>query len=172
VRAIHLHDIALLAARMEPTDWQELRSPQWPDRWCLVPPLLLTSRYFSRVIDAGALDELVATCPRWLTLWARRQTLSDVSASNPRQMALPELAWCRSPTELVRYVKMRLVPEHGELHGFRGLAETTDYGKGQRWFTMSHPMRIATWIFGRPIRPGTLHAVRRGLGYTGTICQP
>jgi hypothetical protein len=181
VRAIHLHDIARLAGQLQPADWQELRSRGWLDRWCLYPPLCLAARYFTGAIDAETVAELAATCPRLLTRWAQRQILSDVSASNPSLLALPELAWCTSLGTLVRYLKMRVIPERELLEGLRGLTETADFAHGQSWFTMSHPKRIATWMFRRPIRPATLHAVRRGLGYeatspddpnTGTIRHP
>jgi hypothetical protein len=173
VRAIHLHDIARLAAYLEPMDWQELRSRDWPERWCIYPPLALATRYFEGVVDAETLSDLAASCPRRLARWARRQTLSDVSASNPGLMALPELAWCTSLGTLVRYVKMRLVPERDVLDAMRGLTESADFARGQRWFTMSHPRRVATWLFRRPMRPATLHAVRRGLAYgTGSSGQP
>jgi hypothetical protein len=168
VRAIHLYDIARLVAQLTPKDWQEVRSADWPARWCLYPPLLLVSRYFPRTIDPETLAELADTCPALLAHWARRQTLSDVSASNPDLPALPELTWCNSLGTLASYVKTRLVPERDVLDDLRGLAETADFAKDQRWFTMSHPMRIATWMFRRPIRPATLHAVRRGLGYGAT----
>jgi hypothetical protein len=168
VRGIHLQDIARLATQMSVADWQELRSREWPDRWCLFPPLLLATRYFPGVIDPETLLELEATCPRWLTRWARRQELSDVSASNPYLLALPELSWCTSLPVLLRYVKMRVIPERETLDAMRGLTKSMDFARGQSWFTMSHPRRIATWLFRSPIRPATLHAVRRGLGYGGT----
>lgn len=168
VRGIHLQDIARLATRMTPMDWQELRSREWPDRWCLYPPLLLASRYFAGVIDAETLAELEATCPRVLARWAQRQVLSDVSASNPILLALPELTWCTSWRTLLRYVKQRVIPEHEVLDAMRGLTESAEFARGQRWFTMSHPRRIATWLFRSPVRPATLHAVRRGLAYGGT----
>ena len=168
VRAIHLYDIAQLSGRLESADWQELSSRAWPERWSIYPPLLLASRYFPGAIPPEIVAELAAACPSLLARSARRQTLSDVSASNPSQLALPELAWCTSLGTLLRYLKMRLFPARIELQGLRGLAQTADFAGGQRWFTMSHPMRIATWMFRRPIRPATLHAIHRGLAYGAT----
>jgi len=176
MRAIHLFDIAQLAARFDSTDWQELRSRDWPDRWVLYPPLLLVSRYFPGAVQPETAEDLAATCHPILARWARRMTLSDVSASNPVTMALPELAWCTSIGTLLRYVKSRLFPDRSELDTLRDVARTSEYGRVQRWFTMSQPERVATWLFRRPVRPGTLHAVRWGLHWTrspastGPIC--
>jgi hypothetical protein len=166
VRAVHLFDIAQLAARFDSTDWQELRSRDWPDRWVLYPPLLLVSRYFPGKIQVETLEELAAACHPLLARWARLASLSDVSASNPVTMALPELAWCTSAGTLLGYVKTRLFPDRSELDGFRDLARTSEYGRDQRWFTMSQPARLATWLFRRPVRPATVHAVRWGLEWT------
>jgi hypothetical protein len=164
-RAIQLHDIARVSAQLEPAEWSRFRSDPWEQRWCFYPPLLLVDRYFPGVVDHGALAALAATCPPMLARVVKRQTLTDVSMSDPRQMALPELAWCASIGTLLRYAQLRLLPGRERTEGLRRLADTQGFGRGQRWFTMSQPARIATWLFRKPIRPATLHAVRRGLAH-------
>ena len=172
VRAIHLHDIARMAECLSAEDWVSMRATRWPDRWCLYPPLKLTDRYFPGCIDAATLRELESDCPRWLVRVTARQCLTDVSASNARVLALPELAWCASLKDLVRYVRLRAIPDRSELDDLRGLARTAEYGRGQNWFTMSQPARIATWLFRRPLRPATLHAVKTGLASVQRSLSP
>jgi hypothetical protein len=164
-RAIQLHDIARVSAQLEPAEWSQFRSDPWEQRWCFYPPLLLVSRYFPGVIDRDALAELAATCPSMLARVVKRQTLTDVSMSDPRQMALPELAWCTSMGTFLRYAQLRLLPGRARTEGLRRLADTEGFGRGHRWFKMSQPARIATWLFRKPMRPATLYAVRRGLAF-------
>lgn len=163
LRAIQLLDIALVAERLTADEWLAVRCSRWPDRWCLYPPLLLTARYFPHAIDISTLRDLESSCPPWLRGSVARQSLTDVSASNARIQALPELAWCTSFGGLVRYVCLRVLPEKSELDDLRKLARTAEYGRDQAWFTMSQPARIASWLFRRPLRPATIHAVLRAL---------
>lgn len=163
VRGIHLHDIARVAGRLTAADWLSIRSTRWSDRWYLYPPMMLTTRYFPGSMDVATLREFESECPSWLARVTGRQLLTDVSASNARLLALPELAWCASLGGLLRYLRLRAIPDRSELDDLRGLARTADYGRGQRWFTMSQPARIATWLFRRPLRPATLNAVQTGL---------
>jgi hypothetical protein len=163
VRGIHLNDIALVGAQLTPEEWERFGLDRWPERWHLYPPLLLTARYFPGYIDPRTLAAQAATCPPMLARVARRKSLTELSASNPRPQALPAAAWCPSMGALVRYIRLRMLPEKEELESLQRVADTAEYGRGQAWFTMSQPARIASWLFRRPIRPATLSAVRLGL---------
>src|SRR5690606_20060321 len=86
LRLLNLNDIARLSALMTRADWDEfLRLGFRQERalWWAYPPLALTARYFGTIPERVLAHELLA-CPQRLKRMTRRQTLSEVSLSNPR----------------------------------------------------------------------------------------
>jgi Uncharacterised nucleotidyltransferase len=167
VRGVHLHDIARLSEGMSRTEWADFSEPGWPHSWLLYPPLALVARYFPGAINESALDQLAARCPPRLARITRRHTLFDVSASNPHIFALPAMAWCTSFADLLRYVRLRAIPERSELASLRAVANSGGFAAGKSWYQKSQPARIAEWLFRRSVRPATLFAVRRVLAQEG-----
>src|SRR6202040_324271 len=55
LRLIQLHDIALLAARFVPSDWEELLAtqPEGQSLWWALPPLMLTASYYPARIPSS-----------------------------------------------------------------------------------------------------------------------
>jgi hypothetical protein len=167
VRLIHLHDLALLSARMTSSDWQALgqhgsadgRTPPW---WAF-PPLALTARYYRYAVSAEALSTLAGACPPLLRLAARRWSLSDVSLSNLWIDAFPALVWARSPSEAVRYMVSRVRPD-AEVEQVRRLTRETDVAAVQSdWHHLSQGRRMLRWLTSRPTRAETMHAIDAAL---------
>jgi hypothetical protein len=66
LRLLHLHDLALLSARMTAADWDELlgsRAPGQSLRWAW-PPLEMTARYYSLKIPGKRTDDVAPRLPR------------------------------------------------------------------------------------------------------------
>jgi len=162
LRQIQLHDIASLALRMRDQDWSEvLDEPGRRNRrWWIYPPLALTSRYYAGSIDPGVLLAARSSCPRLLRYCVDRQSLTEVSWSNLRIHAFPGMSWSRTPVEALRFARSRVVP-HRERVGELNRAIEVDQRLGTLpWYGVSHPARIARWIFLRPPRVQTALSLR------------
>lgn len=128
----------------------------------MFPALALTARLFPGAVPADVLDGARAVCPALLRVKAQRQTLNAVSWSNLRIAALPGYEWSRSPLELARYARSRLIP------GREALAELADGVNNQPdmvripWYAQPHVMRILRWLTARPPRVQTMLTVLGG----------
>lgn len=162
LRLIQLHDIALLAARMDADDWERLLAsrPNGEPLWWVWAPLRLTARYYPAAIEP-ALFERQGIEPPWLLRnRARRQRLSDVSWSNIRIAAFPGLEWSRTPLEALAFMKSRAWPSReARLELSTNAAQIPGFS-AVPWYGISHGARILRWIFTRPPRVQTLLAVR------------
>jgi hypothetical protein len=168
LRILHLHDIALLSARMTGADWEELlrrRSPGQSLRWAW-PPLAMTERYYSLKLPTDLRTALSRACPRLLKLFSQRREVSDVSYSYPRIDAFPGIEWSKSLPEMAAFMLTRIRPgdEHLALRDKNLL--TQRWTAGSQWSSLSQVSRIARWLVARPMRPVTLHAVRAALAQT------
>jgi hypothetical protein len=164
LRLIHLHDLALLAARMNEEDWAELLATRCDDRtlWWTVPPLELVARYYPQAIPSGVLPVLRPACPRPLRGVARRQSLSEVSFVRLRIDAFPGIAWSSSMSERLRYMFGRVVPSRQLLAG-RADTRADAWAAHSSWCHLSQGARIVRWLLSRPPRPGAMHAVHAAL---------
>ena len=165
LRLLHLHDIALVSARMADADWDELvqAGRSMNRRWWALPPLQLTARYFPDAIPADVLAALSKRCPRTLRHIARYRRLSDVSLSYPWVEAFPGIAWSRSCAEIVEYIGGRVWPDK-ELRRLRAKqVETEAASSANQWGGLSQTQRTLRWLTSKPLRVETLHAVRMAL---------
>jgi len=167
LRMLHLHDIALLSARMTESDWEELlrmgysgQSMKWA--W---PPLLMTDRYYRLNLPTGVRAALRRCCPSLLRTMTQRRALSEVSYSYPRIDAFPGIEWSQSLLETTAFVLSRIWPSKRHLAERETSAARQRWAAGAEWSSMSQVRRIAQWIVARPIRPVTLHAVRAALAH-------
>jgi Uncharacterised nucleotidyltransferase len=161
LRLLHLHDLALLSARMTGSDWEQLlenRAPDRPMHWAL-PPLQLTARYYPLHIPANVLAALRADCPALLRQLSQRRRLSDVSYSYPWVDAFPGIEWSRSVHDMAQFVVSRVRPGAQHLALRETTVLTQSWASGAAWSSMSQMHRIARWITSRPLRPCTMHAV-------------
>ena len=165
LRLIQLHDIARLAARFSPANWEELLTARPDDRglWWAAVPLMLTARYFPNTIPTFVIARVDEECPWPLRKIASRQLLTDVSWSNIRVYALPGIEWSRTPGEALRFTLSRIWPSRDareELHRF---AVHHPGASKVPWYGISQGARILRWTFFRPPRVQTLLVVRAAL---------
>lgn len=161
LRLIHLNDIALLATRMTPADWEPLWSGDTP--WWALPPLRLVARYYQDAVPTAVLARLEGDCPPLLRAFTHRQTLTSLSCSNLWLNALPGLEWARSPRDVMRYLKNRLRPTQESVNERADMVRTQAWLQGQDWVTLGHRRRLLTWLT-RPVpRMDTLYVVRKAL---------
>jgi hypothetical protein len=153
LRMVQLHDMALLAPRLSAGDWRHLTTPgDGGSNWWAVPPLILLRRYYPGSVPGEVIAALSSQCPRPLLFAARRQLLSDVSASNLRRPVVPALLWSGSWTETLAAIQGRA------RNGARSLGLGTSLpppGELQPWIIPSHRQRALDVLLGRP-RPETI----------------
>ena len=166
LRLIQLHDIALLAGRMNSADWKELLlGTAERGLWWAFPPLALTTRYYPAAIPAAFIEAIEPDCPWLLRRVSRHHQLADVSWSKVRIQAFPGIEWSGSPREAVLFAMSRIWPDR------KALAELSHAEAAQPalthipWYGLSHGTRILRWVFSRPPRVQTLFSVRSALGH-------
>ncbi len=171
LRLLHLHDIALLSARMSSPDWEELMMPgtNAGGPWWALPPLLLTARYYETAVPAYVLAELSSRCQWTLRRMARCQSLADVSLSYLWIEAFPGIGWSRSVTEMMEYVARRIRPAGETLRLRKIMAQTQVAVAQSQWGRLSQGRRMLQWALHRQPRADTLHAVRSALAPTPQI---
>ena len=165
VRQIQIHDIAALSRQLRDTDWHSiLIDPESRKRrWWLFPPLALTARYYGGAIPPEVLREARSTCPLLLRLASRKKSLTDVSWSNLRIYALPGVAWARTPIEVLRLIRHRLLPRRADLAKVRLALELQPKLNQFRWYNVSQFNRILRWILTRPPRVQAMVSVKAAL---------
>jgi hypothetical protein len=165
LRLMHLNDLNLLCARMQPEDWQEIlrRGADDTGPWWFLPPLRLASRYYPNIVPDTVLAHLERGCPAWLNRLTARQTLTDVSLSSVWIRAFPGIEWSQSLTEIFRYVAGRVRPD-AEARTIRKTdAQTAAWATEARWQKLSQRSRIVRWITSRPTRTATMYVIREAL---------
>lgn len=165
LRLIQLHDVALLAARFRPGDWQELLAMRSDGRgsWWAFAPLMLVARYYPVAIPPALSDRRGMECPWLLGKLARHQELADVSWSNIRVQAFPGVEWSRSPREAFDFMSSRIWPSREALLELKEGADQIPDASTIPWYGISHAARILRWVFSRPPRVQTLLCVRAAL---------
>lgn len=165
LRQIQLHDIALLAGKLNDEDWRDLLATSEVDggAWWMWPALHLTRRYYPDLVPA-VIDEFRALTPMWLRHISMHKTLTDLSWSNLRIAAFPGIYWARSPREALRFMRSRVLPDRVALeelgvlsHAQPAMMDTVP------WYGVSHARRILQWVFSRPPRVQTVVSVQSAL---------
>jgi len=163
LRLLHLHDIALLAARMAAGDWAVLWDGDTEPPWWALPPLRLAARHYPEAIPAAVLARLERDCPLLLRTISRRQNLTRVSCSELWLHAFAGIEWSRSVHEAGRYLRNRVSPPQEALEERADMARTQLWLQGQDWVTSPHRRRVLTWLT-RPVpRMDILYVVRAAL---------
>jgi hypothetical protein len=170
LRQIRLNDIAVLGCSLEDTDWHTLLAETETNksRWWLFPPLALAERYYADSIPSYVLESARDACPRILRFAADRHRLTDVSFSNLRIPAFPGIAWSRTPLEVLRLVRSRMLPNSTSLAAREQGRQDKPYLDSVPWYGLSHGARIVRWLFSRPRRVETIVSVRAALEGVGT----
>jgi hypothetical protein len=164
LRLIQLHDIALLAVRMRPSDWEELASASSDARglWWALAPLALAQHYYPTAIPHAFVASLAPGCPWLLGRVARRHRLADVSWSNIRIQAFPGIEWSKSPREAFDFALSRVWPSRAALTELNAGVDAMPLAS-MPWYGICHGERILRWVFSKPPRVQTMHSVRLAL---------
>jgi hypothetical protein len=165
LRLIQLHDVARLAGRFGPCDWEELLTSRPSDRglWWALAPLTLTARYYPAVIPPFVIARLVVECPWLLGKLSRHRRLADVSWSDIRVHAFPGIEWSRTPKEAISFMISRIWPNREARLELRRFASHQPGASDVPWYGISQGARILRWVFSKPPRVQTLLAVRAAL---------
>jgi hypothetical protein len=165
LRILQLHDIALLAARMSESDWNEIAgaSSRGVRMWWAFPPLELMSRYYQSRVPTRVLAALHNDCSYFLRALATRKSLVDVSYSYLWVKAFPGIEWSQTIPELLAFAASRVRPETKHMAFRERVAKTEAWAKQGQWSSLSQGRRILRWMTSRPTRPVTMHAVRAAL---------
>jgi hypothetical protein len=164
LRLIHLHDIALVAARMRADEWAELLGSRVEDRalWWALPPLELAARYYLGSVPSEVLAGLRPECPRALRALSRRQTLSDVSYAALGIEAFPGLKWTASLSEKLQCIRVRVRPG-AEQRAVRAQAQAEPWNASDASSRQSYGRRALQVLLTRPPRPASMYIVRAAL---------
>jgi hypothetical protein len=163
LRHIQLHDIALVASRLTPDDWDTAFERDVLGWWAM-PPLRLAARYHVRAIPEPVLARIEPYCTKRLLRHAARARISDVSWSKIRIEAFPGMEWSRSAGEACRLMASRVMPSRLALRELRTGAEQIPGAAAVPWYGLSHPARIVRWLCRKPPRVQTMLSVRAALG--------
>jgi Uncharacterised nucleotidyltransferase len=166
LRLLHLHDIALVSAKMSAVDWDQLllHGRDCGGPWWALPPLQLTARYYDSVIPQDVLADLTNYCPWALRRTTQRRSISDSSFSYIWIEAFPGIAWCRSLTEAMEYVRTRVHPSKQMLQQRKYMAESQVALSHSNWVRSSQAKRMLLWVRSPQVRVDSLHAMRSVLG--------
>jgi hypothetical protein len=166
LRLVHLHDIALLSARMGEGDWRELDdcdSDAGGPAWWALPVLRLVERYHPGLVPAGVLSRLSRECPWLLRAISLRQDMTRVSCSELWLHPLDGLEWSRSAGDARRYLANRARPSREAVQERDDMMRTQLWLQGQAWPRMGHARRVLRWL-ARPVpRMDILYAVRAAM---------
>jgi hypothetical protein len=164
LRQVQLHDIAMLARRLEASEWQRLLDLRRPGgRWWLYPPLAITADYYAGCIPHSVLATARDASRPWLRHAQRSVTLTRVSWSNLRIAAFPGIAWSASPVEVLRFVRSRVFPDRRALTDLENMCRRMPEFDRIPWYGESHRKRITRWIFSRPPRVQTMNSIHAAL---------
>lgn len=158
LRHIQLCDIARLAARLAPSDWDVLVAGG-EESWWVFPPLALCERYWPGSLPSNVLERAYASCPRLLRTAATRWTLTEVSWSNLHIDAFPGMTWSRSLREASRFAASRVIPKRAALHQLQFALSTQPHLARVPWYGISHSARMLRWLFSYSPRVQTLSSV-------------
>jgi hypothetical protein len=162
LRLLHLNDIARLAGRMTPSDWNLLWDGHEPPWWAL-PPLLLVARYYRNSIPEAVLARLQSDCHWLLRTISRRQTLTQVSCSDLWIHALAGIEWSRSVRDVAHYIRNRIRPPEEAVRERADMVRTQLWLQGQSWVTSTQRRRILTLLTRSVPRMDTMYVVRAAL---------
>jgi hypothetical protein len=166
LRLLHLHDLSLICARMQPEDWQTILkySPDGNGPWWFLPPLRLASRYYpNNLVPEAVLTRLEQGCPPWLNRLTARQTLTDVSLSSVWIRAFPGIEWSQSLLATFKYLAGRVRPDAEARTVRKSDAATASWAADARWQNLPQRSRILRWMTSRPTRTATMYVIQNAL---------
>jgi len=168
LRLLHLHDVALVAARMDENDWSELlelRTASSPagSPWWALPPLIMAAKYYPGVLPEPVAHELTSSCHLPLRLVCGTQKLSDVSHSRLWVDTFPGFEWSRSLGEFLAYLYGCIRPGQGNLLARSQARATLDWAAYSAWARLSQGGGMLPRSVQRPTRPTAMQSVLAAL---------
>jgi hypothetical protein len=165
LRLIQLHDIALLALRLDPKEWAELMAVRLENRglWWALPPLKMTARYYPAAVPPSVIAHLGQECSWLLSRRYGKLRLADVSWSNMWVHAFPGIEWSGSPQEALKFMISRLWPSRERELEAQHLVSHHPGASEIPWYGIPQRARILRWLTSKPPRVQTLVAVRAAL---------
>jgi hypothetical protein len=163
LRLMHLHDIALLAARLRAEDWNLVAGSDGDEAWWALPPLRLAAHHFPGAIPPEVLASFARRCPPLLRLLSRRHTLAGVSSCELWLHPFAGLEWARSTHDMRRYLEARIRPSAEAVQERADMVRTQLWLKGQSWPTMGRARRALRWLAQPVPRMDMLYAVRAAM---------
>ncbi len=161
LRLMHLHDIARLAAKATPSEWEQLlgAAPAPKSLWWALPPLELLNRYQPGLVPGHVLAALRGACPWALRCLCRRASLAQMSYASLAISAFPAMPWCTSPGERLRYVRQRILPG-AEQRVARRVTAAEQWAAHRTWSHQSQGRRVLRWLVKRPPRQASMYIVQ------------
>jgi hypothetical protein len=164
LRLVQLNDIALLANRLSPIDWEEVARHAPTGRVVGARALDSDSALLPRLNSSQLrIPSLGQDCPWLLRNRTRRQQLADVSWSNIRVEAFPGVEWSRTPREALKFMSSRVWPSQEARSELKEGAAQIPGSDTIPWYGISHRARIVRWVISRPPRVQTMLSVRAAL---------
>lgn len=162
LRLIHVHDLALLSARMSATDWEVCLAIAG-EPWWMVPPLLMLDRYYPQALPRAVLVSMQRHCPPLLRHAARGPALTRHSSSDLWLRALPGLPWLRDWRSLGTYAWQRVRPNQEARQERADMLRTQTWLQEQPWVSRGTVRRLLTWAT-RPVpRADTMYLLQGAL---------
>lgn len=171
VRLIHLHDIAVLGARLNAEAWREVLAPASDGRpaWWAVAPLTLARQLFPDQLPSDALGAgwtlAVEACPRTLRQRMARCGLVESSLSQLDLPMLPGIEWSQSAAEAVIHAWRRLYLPREERAARRQMMVTEHWQSTSAWLRRPRWLKVLSVLSGAPPRAQTMYNLHHALAY-------
>ena len=170
MRLLHMHDIALLAARMSANDWEEVWGAD--GAWWAFPPLAMVARYYRHAIPACVINRLAPRGRALLRLTSRRRTLTEASCAGFWHHTLHGIEWFGSFGEVRTYLENRIRPPAEALLEQQDMMRTQLWLRERSWVDLPRGRRFLR-VLTRPVpRMDALYAVRAAFEEFGNPVTP
>ena len=172
MRLVHMHDIALLAARMSANDWDEVWGTDGRGAWWAFPALTMVARYYRHAIPRAMIKRLAARGRPLLRRDLRRRTLTEASCAGLWHHTLHGVEWLGSFAELRTYLENRLRPPAEAMQEQQDMMRTQLWLRERSWASLPRGRRFLRVLTGPVPRMDTLYAVRAAFEEFGNPVTP
>ena len=166
MRLLHMHDIALLAARMSANDWDEVLGADG-GAWWASPALTIVARYYRHAIPQAVISRLKFRGRPLLRLASRRRTLTEASCTGFWHHTLHGIEWLGSFGELRTYLENRIRPPAEALQEQQDMMRTQLWLREHSWVDLPRGRRFLRVLSGPVPRMDALYAVRAAFEEVG-----
>ncbi len=178
LRLVQLIDLARLAPRLQPADWEQALAPgsDGLPAWWAWPCLELARRHagadLQLAMQTSAWRAAQGACPARLRAVGERETLSAVSLSRLAIQPLPGIEWSHSLAEAWACARQRLWPDARSRATLQQQVRAQASLRGAAWVARAPWRKALRFLRGAPPRVQTLYAVQRALDHRPTPHKP